>query len=613
SAIQFVPEIQPRVEQLFLFQRTAPWVLPKPDHRIPAAETWALDRVPGLRRALRGSIYGFTEGLQLAQRHPQIMRQIQRIGLGHLRRQVRDPELRQVLTPTFALGCKRLLLSNTYYPALQAANAEVVPHGVAELTERGVVGSDGIERQVDTIIFGTGFYVTDAAGPQRVFGKEGKSLDEVWGGSPQAYKGTMCHGFPNAFVMIGPNLGNGHGSAFAIIEAQARYIVDAIALAAREGIASIEVRPSAQRAWNDRVQAALSTTVWNAGGCASYYIDKNGRNSSIYPWTTIDLKRQLRRFDRDAYTLEHRDGASKGSRRPGTPPIDLEGAVVAVTGGARGIGLATARRFADRGAFVCIGDLDADAVREAACTLGPRARGLGLDVSKRPSFERFVEAVEREVGPIDVLVNNAGIMPTGRFLDEDDAVDRATMGVNHFGVSLGMKLVLPRMIARGRGHVVNVASLAGKFEVPWMATYVASKHAAVGLSGAVRNEIGGTGVTITTVMPGAIKTRLSAGFPLEGLFARDPEDVARAVVDSVRTRRADVVVPNLFAPLVPLYALAPRKALNALVRAFRPDRIVTRVDARKRGDYEQKVREQGAARAVRAAAERGDSAMGSAE
>jgi len=593
SAIQFVPKIQPRVDKLFLFQRTAPWVLPKPDHRIPPIEQWALEHVPAFRRTLRGSIYGFCEGLQLAQRHPGIMRQIQRIGLLHLRRQVRDPALRRLLTPSFALGCKRLLLSNEYYPALQAPNVDVVAQGVTKLTERGVVGSDGIERPVDTIIFGTGFYVTDAAAPKRIFGKEGKSLDETWRGSPNAYMGTTCHGFPNAFLLIGPNTGNGHGSAFTIIEAQARYAVDAIETAAREGIASLEARPSAQRAWNDRVQTALSTTVWNAGGCASYYIDSNGRNSSIYPWTTIDLRKRLRRFDREGYVLAFRDAPP--SKRPrGIPRIDLDGAVVVVTGGARGIGLAAARRFADRGAFVCIGDLDADAARESACTLGPRARGFELDVSRRPSFERFIEAVEQGVGPIDVMVNNAGIMPTGRFLEEDDAVDRAAMGVNYFGTSLGMKLVLPRMVARGRGHVVNVASLAGKFEVPWMASYVASKHAAVGLSGAVRNELEGTGVTITAVMPGAIKTRLSAGFPLEGLFAREPEDVARAVVDSVRTRRADVVVPGAFGAFVPLYALAPRPLLRAALRGLRPERIVTGVDGGKRGDYEVRVREQGA-------------------
>jgi cation diffusion facilitator CzcD-associated flavoprotein CzcO/short-subunit dehydrogenase len=588
SAIQFVPQIQPKVGRLTLFQRTAPWVLPKPDHAIPAAEDWALRHVPGLRRALRGSIYGATELLQIAQRYPAAMRQVQRLGLAHLRRQVRDPALRAAVTPSFTLGCKRLLLSNTYYGAIQAPNVELVPRGVTRVTPRGVVDAAGVEREVDTIIFGTGFHVTDAATPQRVHGADGRSVDEVWNGSPEAYLGTAVHGFPNAFFLIGPNTGNGHGSAFVIIEAQARYIVDAIATAARDQLAAIDVRPAAQRAWNAEVQAALATGVFNSG-CASYYLDRNGRNSSIYPWTTLDLRWRLRRFDPTPFEL------TPATPRPIAPArIDLSHAVVAITGGAHGIGLATARRFADAGATVCLGDLDEAAAREAACTLGPRARAYALDVSQRASFAAFVAAIERDVGPIDVLVNNAGVMPTGRFLDEPDAVDRAAMGVNHFGTSVGMKLVLPAMVARGRGHVVNVASLAGKMEVPYMATYVASKHATIGLSGAVRAELAGTGVTLTVVMPGVIKSRLSAGIPLDGTLAREPDDVAREIVDSVRTRRPEVVIPRVFGPLVPLYGLAPRRLVRGFITAMHPERIVTQVDERLRGGYEQAIRDQGA-------------------
>jgi short-subunit dehydrogenase len=189
-------------------------------------------------------------------------------------------------------------------------------------------------------------------------------------------------------------------------------------------------------------------------------------------------------------------------------------------------------------------------------------------------------------------------MPTGRFLDETDEVERAAMAVNHFGTSLGMKLVLPRMIARGHGHVVNVASLAGKLEVPFMAAYVASKHATVGLTGALREEIAGTGVTLTAVMPGAIRTRLSAGIPLAGLFAREPEAVARAIVDSCRTRKPDVVVPAAFAPLVPLYALAPRGLVRRIVGLLRPERVLDDEVVRRRAAYDQGIRDLGPALAV---------------
>lgn len=317
SAIQFVPKIQPLVERLVVFQRTAPWVLPRLDRPLSRTEQWLLKHVPGLQFLVRNAIYLFTELLQLAERSPAAMRQLQRIGVGHIRRQVKDPELRRALTPKFTLGCKRMLFSNLWYPALQSPNAEIVPHEAIQVTPDGIIGADGIERKVDTIIFGTGFFVTDTPMWKKVVGRDGKSLDDVWKGSPQAYVGTTCRGFPNAFLMFGPNTGNGHGSALVVIEAQARYVVDAIATAKRDALGTVEVRADVQDVWNDRVQTALSTTVFNAGGCASYYLDANGRNSSIYPWTTIDLRRRLRRFDRAQYEVQP---ASQTERAEPNPP-----------------------------------------------------------------------------------------------------------------------------------------------------------------------------------------------------------------------------------------------------------------------------------------------------
>jgi cation diffusion facilitator CzcD-associated flavoprotein CzcO len=301
SAIQFVPEIQPRVRRLHLFQRTAPWVLPKPDHEIGALERAIFRHVPFAQRALRGLLYGIGELVQLAQRRPSAMRRLQRVGVSHLRRQVPDRGLREQLTPEFALGCKRILLSNVYYPALCQPNCEVIPAAVREVREHSVVGADGVEREVDTIIFGTGFQVTDIPIAALLRGREGRTLREVWQGSPQAYLGTTVAGFPNLFMLIGPNLGNGHGSAMTIIEAQVGYLLQALRTMRRSGVASVEVRGDVQERYNGRVQRALEGTVWNAGGCSSYYLDVNGRNSTIYPWTTIDMRRRMRRFDADSY------------------------------------------------------------------------------------------------------------------------------------------------------------------------------------------------------------------------------------------------------------------------------------------------------------------------
>jgi cation diffusion facilitator CzcD-associated flavoprotein CzcO len=303
SAIQFVPEIQPKTERLYLFQRTAPWVLPKFDRAISRREKAFYRRFPAVQRALRTALYHTIELVQLAQRRPRVMERIQKLVLRYLDGQVKDPELRRVLTPKFTLGCKRMLFSNTYYRALQQPNAEVVPHALREVRANSVIGADGIEREVDTIIFGTGFHVTDIPIGERVHGPDGRSLAEVWQGSPRAYLGTSVAGFPNLFMLIGPNTGNGHTSAIVLIEAQLDYLVGALRQMRERSLASVDVKPDVQTAYNERVQAALAGTVWNAGGCKSYYLDRNGTNSTIYPWTTIDLRRRTSRFRLDEYRV----------------------------------------------------------------------------------------------------------------------------------------------------------------------------------------------------------------------------------------------------------------------------------------------------------------------
>ncbi|GAB2851085.1 flavin-containing monooxygenase [Lentzea nigeriaca] len=294
SAVQFVPEIQPSVDQLYLFQRTAPWVLPKPSVKLP-----------------RSVVFGFLELFSFGFRHPAVMKVVQRLGLLHLRRAVRDPALRAALTPDFVLGCKRLLMSNTYYPALAQPNVSVVPHAVQGFTADGIIGADGVERKVDTIIFGTGFHFSDPPIASRVR-VDGVSLASAWRGSPQAYLGTSVHGFPNLFLLLGPNLGTGHSSAFTIIETQLRYIASALTTLRSRDWPVADVRPSVQAEFNSSVQKALQHTVYNAGGCTSYYLDANGRNSTMWPWSTVRMMRRIRTFDPADYDI--------AQRRKGTSP-----------------------------------------------------------------------------------------------------------------------------------------------------------------------------------------------------------------------------------------------------------------------------------------------------
>jgi cation diffusion facilitator CzcD-associated flavoprotein CzcO len=306
SAVQFVPEIQPEVAGLDLFQRTAHWVLPKLDHPVPGVEKWAMRRLPFAQTALKRVEYTLMEGVGAAFHRPRpLMQGLQAVGQAYLRAAVRDPELRAKLTPGYLLGCKRILFSNNYLQALTKPNVEVHSTAVADVRGSTVVGADGSSAEVDAIILGTGFHILDMPVADLVRGADGRTLAEHWSGSPEAYLGTVVAGFPNAFVVLGPSLGTGHTSAFTIAEAQVAFIVDAVTTARREGWSAVAVRPEAQAAYVDGVQAALPGTAYNASSCNSYYLDANGRNSFSWPWSTGELVRRVSRFRPADFTPGH--------------------------------------------------------------------------------------------------------------------------------------------------------------------------------------------------------------------------------------------------------------------------------------------------------------------
>lgn len=266
--------------------------------------------------------------------------------------------------------------------------------------------------------------------------------------------------------------------------------------------------------------------------------------------------------------------------------ISLPGTSVAITGGARGIGYATAKAFLAAGAKVFIGDLDADLAKTAAAELG--CAGAGLDVRSRHSFSAFLAGVDP---PLGVLVNNAGIMPAGRFVDESDAVTDAIVGVNLNGVLRGSKLALPGMLQRGSGHIVNVASYLGVVPAAGLATYCATKHAVVGFSESLRDELAGTGVTVTAVLPSAVRTDLVSGVKLGGMLPTvDPEDIADAVVASCRTRPAIIAVPGWMRSYEAAAAVVPDRLLGAIRGRLTRDRVLRQLDSEARAAYDQRIR-----------------------
>jgi cation diffusion facilitator CzcD-associated flavoprotein CzcO len=306
SAIQIVPTIQPVVEQLDVYQRTPGWVMPHSDRPIGDGERRLYRAVPGAQRLVRALVYWLRELLVFGMVYrPQLMRVVAKQGLAHLHRQIADPELRRKLTPSFSAGCKRLMPSNHFYPALTRDNVELVTDRITEITPKTVRTADGREREVDVIVYATGFEVTNNPMMMRVRGRHGRSLTDEWeNDGVRAYLGTTVPDFPNLFLMTGPNTGIGHTSLLVMIEAQIDYILDALRRMSRGDLAAVDVRREAYDAFDAEIRAKMRHSVWTTGGCSSWYLGPDDRNSTLWPDFTFRYRRRTRRFDIERYNVE---------------------------------------------------------------------------------------------------------------------------------------------------------------------------------------------------------------------------------------------------------------------------------------------------------------------
>jgi cation diffusion facilitator CzcD-associated flavoprotein CzcO len=302
SAIQFVPRLAEQAEQLTVFQRTAPWIAPKPDRAIGPREQRLHERFPAGLRAIRGVVYAGLElrGLGFAL-SPKLMKALELQTRRHLRKQVTDPGLRAKLTPDYQVGCKRILISSDYYPTLARDNVDLIAGPVDRVTPHGVVAG-GIECPCDTIVLGTGFRISANLTRMRIIGRDGLDLNDLWQREGKgAHLGITVAGFPNLFLLFGPNTALGHSSMIYMFEAQTRYVLQAIDLL-RDGTAYVEVKADVQRRFVDAVRSRLDNTVWQSG-CASWYLDERGRNTTIWPRFTFDYWWRTRRFEPADYVI----------------------------------------------------------------------------------------------------------------------------------------------------------------------------------------------------------------------------------------------------------------------------------------------------------------------
>jgi cation diffusion facilitator CzcD-associated flavoprotein CzcO len=304
SAIQYVPEVRKVADQLHVFQRTPPWVLPHTNREIKGWEKRLYKLFPPAQRLNRAGVYAMREVAVLGMvKNPKLLKLMERVARRHIKSQVKDPELREKVTPDYDIGCKRILPSNKWYPALSEDNVELVTEGVKEIKPNAIVDENGVEREVDVILLGTGFHVADMPLGKVVTGRSGQTLDETWDGSPRAMLGSTTPDFPNLFMLLGPNTGLGHNSMVYMIESQIAYVMDALRAMREHGAKTVEVRPEAAQAFNQEIDQRHVGTVWSSG-CASWYLDDTGRNATLWPDWTFMFRKRTSSFNPAHYRLE---------------------------------------------------------------------------------------------------------------------------------------------------------------------------------------------------------------------------------------------------------------------------------------------------------------------
>ena len=561
SAIQIVPELQKTLQatggHLDVYQRTAPWIIPRNDRPYGRLERAALRRVPGLQRLYRTGLYWAHEAYVPAfTLQPKLAAPARKAALANIRKGIKDPELREKVTPNFDFGCKRVLRSNDYYPALAADNTELVTDPIAKVTGNAIVTADGVEREIDVLVVATGFYTTELPITEHVTGRSGQTLAERW--RETGHGGLQGHHDPRLPEPVparrpqhrpGPHQHDLHHRVAGRLRARRD-----LRRMRREGLASVEPTQD--------VTDALEPQPAEAD--APHGVDHR-RLPELVP--------RRARPQHHAVAAVHRRlpapaGVVRRRRLPGGPAQrggavkTLDDKVVVITGAGSGIGRALALNLARRGSLLALSDVDeaglAETVAQATKAGAIRVRSDRLDVADRDAFARYALDVVQEFGRVNVVINNAGVALAGDFNDLEYADIDWIVGVNFWGVVHGTKEFLPHLIASGDGHVVNLSSLFGLVSMPGQSMYNATKYAVRGMTEALREEmlIAGHPVGVTAVHPGGIKTAIARNARVsakeskeqtaqlfdEKLARMTPERAAEIIVNGILKNRARVLV-----------------------------------------------------------------------
>ncbi len=312
SAIQIVPSIAEKVDQLYLFQRTAPWVLPKPDRKIGDAENMAASALPIIQKSQRERIYWQLELNALAfTKYQRIFKIAEMQGINHIKKYIKDKTLQTKLIPNYTIGCKRILLSNDYYPALARTNVNVITNEIETFNEKGLQTINGNQFDVDLIVYATGFDASENQAPFEIRGLDNQNLQKMWMQGGEAYKGAAITGFPNAFMVVGPNTGLGHTSMIFMMESQYPYILQGLKKLMEQNVKYLNVKQKEQEAYNKKIQEKMKTTIWHNGGCKSWYLNENGKNTTLWPGFTYEYKKMMKRFDVENYEIIYKDQKKK--------------------------------------------------------------------------------------------------------------------------------------------------------------------------------------------------------------------------------------------------------------------------------------------------------------